>query len=107
MGAVVTDAGLQPERTTLAWKRTHILLVLVTCLALRCLQHQPLLTLGVITVAGLLALLIVVEQGRCYRRARLGIALQGPTCNPRPLLILSLCTALLAALTLFAVLAQA
>ncbi|QGW77345.1 DUF202 domain-containing protein [Pseudomonas alkylphenolica] len=104
---MVTDAGLQPERTTLAWKRTHILLVLVACLALRCLQHHPMLTIAVITLAGLMALLIVVEQGRCYRRARLGIARQGPTCNPRPLLTLCLCTALLAALTLFAVLAQA
>lgn len=107
MGAVVTDTGLQPERTTLAWRRTHILLVLVSCLALRCLQHHPMLSLSVLTLAGLLALLIVVEQGRCYQRARRGIARQGQTCNPRPLLNLSLCTALLTLLTLFAVLAQA
>ncbi|AXM99096.1 DUF202 domain-containing protein [Pseudomonas plecoglossicida] len=103
----MTDTGLQPERTTLAWKRTHILLVLVACLALRSLQHHPMLSLVVITLAGLMALLIVVQQGSCYRRARLGIAQQGPTCNPRPLLTLCLCTALLATLTLFAVLAQA
>lgn len=103
----MTDGGLQPERTTLAWKRTHILLVLVACLALRCLQHHPLLTFGVIALAGMQALLILLEQGRCYRRSRLGIARQAPTCNPRPLLALCLCSALLAAVALFAVLAQA
>jgi len=103
----VTDAGLQPERTTLAWKRTHILLVLVACLALRCLQHHPVLSVGVIILAGLQALLIVLEQGRCYRRSRLGMAGQGPTCNPGPLLMLCLSTALLAVLTLIAVLMHA
>lgn len=103
----MTDPGLQPERTTLAWRRTCIVLVLVACLALRGLQHQPLASIGVISLAGLMTLSIMLDQGRCYQRARLGIAEQGPTCNPLPLLILCLCTALLATLSLCAVLAQA
>ena len=98
----MSDAGLQPERTTLAWRRTHILLMLVACLALRCLQLHPLLSATVVALTTLLALLILVEQGRCYQRARLGMAGQGTTCNPLPLLILTLCTALLAALALIA-----
>jgi len=96
----MSDAGLQPERTTLAWRRTHILLVLVACLALRGLQHHPLLSAAVIGLTTLLALLILVGQGRCYQRARRGMAGQGTTYNPLPLLFLTLCTALLAALAL-------
>ncbi|MFV0932983.1 DUF202 domain-containing protein [Pseudomonas jessenii] len=103
----MSDAGLQPERTTLAWRRTQILLVLVACLALRCLHHHPLLMTGAAILAALLALAILFEQRRCYQRACLGIDGQGTTCNPLPLLILTLCSALLAALSLLAVLARA
>lgn len=96
----MSDAGLQPERTTLAWRRTHILLMLVACLALRSLQHHPLLSAAVIGLTTLLALLILVGQGCCYERARRGMAGQGTMCNPLPLLLLTLCTALLTALAL-------
>jgi hypothetical protein len=102
----MSDSGLQPERTTLAWRRTMILLVLVACLALRCVQHSPLLMVSVFSLAALLALTILFDQQRCYRRARLGIEAQGATCNPLPLLILTLCSALLAMLSLIAALAQ-
>ena len=64
-------------------------------------RHSPVVA-AVIARGRLRALLILVEQGRCYRRARLGMAGQGTTCNPLPLLILTLCTALWAALALIA-----
>ncbi|MHC6225188.1 DUF202 domain-containing protein [Pseudomonas sp. X10] len=101
------DAGLQPERTTLAWRRTLILLVLVACLALRCLRLHPLLIGTGIALATLLALAALVEQRRCYRRAHQGLAGQGSACNPLPLLSLALCTASLAMLVLSGVVAQA
>ncbi|MFJ2684393.1 DUF202 domain-containing protein [Pseudomonas sp. NPDC087342] len=93
---------MQPERTDLAWKRTQILLMLVACLVLRCLQHHPLLSTTLLTLIGLLVLLILVEQGLSYRRALLGIVGQGAIRNSLPLLILAMCTALLAALALIA-----
>ncbi|ROL64781.1 DUF202 domain-containing protein [Pseudomonas vranovensis] len=98
----MSDAGLQAERTSLAWRRTQILLVLVACLALRGLQHRPGLQAWVITIAALLALAVLFEQRRCYRRARLAMAGRGNTCEPLPLVILTLCSALLAVLSLLA-----
>jgi hypothetical protein len=102
----MSDTGVQPERTILAWRRTQMLLMLVACLALRCLQHHPWLMTGVIVVAALQAMLILLDQGRSYRRARDGIAGQGLTCNPLSLLSLCLCSALCATLVLYAVSAQ-
>ncbi|CAI8789811.1 DUF202 domain-containing protein [Pseudomonas jessenii] len=102
----MSDTGLQPERTLLAWRRTQMLLVLVACLALRCLQHHRWLMTGVVAMATLQALLIILEQGRSYGRARNGIAGHGLTCNPLSLLVLCLCSALLATVVLYAVVAQ-
>nr|BFD42625.1 hypothetical protein FFPRI1PSEUD_41240 [Pseudomonas sp. FFPRI_1] len=100
----MNDAALQPERTALAWRRTQVLLLLVAALALRCWPRHPSLVAAVSALAVFLALAILLEQGRCYRRACRGIAAQGPTCNPLPILFLSLGASLLAALALFAVL---
>ncbi len=104
---MMNDAGLQPERTILAWRRTQILLALVICTAFRCLHSHPLLTVAFVVVAASLVLLIIVEQPRSYRRGLLGIAGYIPTCNPRAVLVLSLCSALLAAIALLSVLIKA
>lgn len=57
------DAGLQAERTELAWRRTQISLLVVACLALR--GQDPPLVLIALATAGILWL----RQGRRYQRS--------------------------------------
>lgn len=65
------DAGLQPERTTLAWIRTALTLTVVSLLTARLAgESGPLAAavgLGGTTVA---ALLVAVQRRRHYRRDR-------------------------------------
>lgn len=57
------DAGLQAERTELAWRRTQISLLVIACLALR--DHHPTVSLIALGTAGVLWL----RQGRRYQRS--------------------------------------
>ena len=57
------DAGLQAERTELAWRRTQISLLVIACLALR--DQDPPLVLIAVGTAGILWL----RQGRRYQRS--------------------------------------
>lgn len=56
------DAGLQAERTVLAWRRTQVSLLLIACLAWR--GGMP----GVAGLAVLLALLGRWRERRVYQR---------------------------------------
>ncbi|MGV8399283.1 DUF202 domain-containing protein [Pseudomonas aeruginosa] len=96
----MSDAGLQAERTTLAWRRTLILLMLVAGLAIRCFQRSPALTTALVLLTALPALLILLQQRRCYRQACSAMEGRRSIPNPLPPLMLTLCTALLAALAL-------
>lgn len=68
-----SDAGLQPERTTLAWGRTMMALVTVSAIFLRWLPHHgfPILALFAIAIAAAAA--IYLTQRRRYHTSSHGI----------------------------------
>lgn len=67
------DAGLQPERTTLAWGRTMMALVTVSAIFLRWLPHHGLPVLALFTVAVAAAAAIYLTQRPRYSASSYGI----------------------------------
>ncbi|MFP3460111.1 DUF202 domain-containing protein [Arthrobacter globiformis] len=68
------DAGLQPERTTLAWGRTMMALVTVSAIFLRWLPHHGFPILALFAVAVAAAAAIYFTQRRRYSTSSQGIA---------------------------------
>ncbi|MDD2056651.1 DUF202 domain-containing protein [Pseudomonas sp. GD03860] len=63
------DAGLQPERTSLAWGRTLLVLWVVACLYLRWMQTRVWLGAMLAVLSVLAGLYIWMTQRRRYRRS--------------------------------------
>jgi uncharacterized membrane protein YfcA len=68
------DAGLQPERTSLAWGRTMMALVTVSAIFLRWLPHHGLPILALFAVAVTAAAAIYLTQRRRYSTSSHGIS---------------------------------
>ena len=75
------DAGLQPERTTLAWGRTMMALVTVSAIFLRWLPHHGLPILALFAVAVAAATIIYLTQGRRYSASAHGISQERVNAN--------------------------
>lgn len=71
--AAVVDPGLQPERTTLAWGRTLLALVICGVLFLRWLPEYGWFAVALAAAALAAALGIYVRQRLRYRRERAGL----------------------------------
>lgn len=69
----ITDPGLQPERTILAWARTLVSFLVVSAVFLRWLPHYGWGIIGLMTVAMALAGGIFLSQRRRYRRMAVGL----------------------------------
>ncbi|WP_043443196.1 DUF202 domain-containing protein [Arthrobacter sp. L77] len=67
------DPGLQPERTTLAWNRTMLALVIAGVLLLRWVPRHGWFPLGLTLLTAATALAITAGQARRYRRSARGI----------------------------------
>ncbi|TQJ39118.1 uncharacterized protein DUF202 [Arthrobacter sp. SLBN-112] len=67
------DAGLQPERTDLAWGRTTLSLVVAAALFLRWLPHHGWFIGTLVTAATLTAIAISLTRRRRFHRAIYGI----------------------------------
>lgn len=91
----VRDAGLQPERTRLAWRRTTLASAVVAVLALRQALRgsgRPLELAG----AAVTALVWLAFLGVAHRRIRALAAGRPPALPPRAALAVVACTTALA-----------
>ncbi|MFJ6796299.1 DUF202 domain-containing protein [Streptomyces sp. NPDC091268] len=89
------DAGLQPERTRLAWRRTTLSCSVAAVLALRQVLHGAGSAVEVTGAAGI-ALLWLAFLGLAHRRMRALAADPPPPLAPRAALAAVLCTLALA-----------
>lgn len=67
------DAGLQPERTNLAWGRTTLSMVAAAAVFLRWMPHHGWFSGALVAVATLTALAVSFTRSRRVRRAIQGI----------------------------------
>lgn len=104
MSSLHPDAGLQPERTLLAWRRTLLSLLAVSALFLRWIPHHGAFAVALIGVAMLTVLGIWLGQWRRYRISTRAISENRPLVAPREIAALGLACALLGALGLYVVL---
>ena len=68
----VTDDGLQRERTTLAWNRTALIMIVAGALQLRAGGGQPLYQVPGALIVALGAWLLARSTGRYHRLSRTG-----------------------------------
>ncbi|MCJ1679664.1 DUF202 domain-containing protein [Streptomyces sp. APSN-46.1] len=95
-GAEQRDAGLQPERTRLAWRRTTLACSVVAVLALRQVLSGSGSPVEVVGVA-VIALIWLAFLWTAHRRIRELAAARPPGLAPRAALAVVLCTLGLAA----------
>jgi uncharacterized membrane protein YidH (DUF202 family) len=97
------DPGLQPERTSLAWGRTTLAMVVAAAIFLRWTPHHGLFT-GVLIALTLLAALVINGTQRVrYHRAVHGIANETIHADVVAVLFTSLTVVALGALGIYTV----
>ncbi|MEL4359186.1 MULTISPECIES: DUF202 domain-containing protein [unclassified Luteococcus] len=78
-----TDPGLQPERTTLAWERTVLAYLGVTCLMIRWATHDRPIVVWPVIISALAVLGARISLGRSHRRTLSGVeTVTGSDCLP-------------------------
>lgn len=98
------DPGLQPERTSLAWGRTLLALVVAAALLLRWLPPHGLAAVLPLAAAAVLALGIWLRQGLRYGRGARSVALESSAPDPLEILAISAAVVVLGALSLLTIL---
>jgi uncharacterized membrane protein YidH (DUF202 family) len=104
MSSLPHDAGLQAERTLLAWRRTLLSLLAVSTLFLRWIPQHGAFAFGLIGVALLTVLAIWMGQWRRYRVSTLAIFENRAAVALREIAALGVACAMLGALGLYVVL---
>ena len=98
------DPGPQPERTSLAWGRTLLALVVAAALLLRWLPHHGLAAVLPLAAAAVLALGLWLRQGLRYRRGARSVALESSAPDPLEIMAISAAVVVLGALSLLTIL---
>lgn len=70
----VADAGLQPERTALAWTRTALAMMVCSLTLLRWSETYSSLVFGAIGVLAVLSLVIIARNRAEYRSEARGLS---------------------------------
>lgn len=100
------DAGLQPERTSLAWGRTLLVLWVVACIFLRWMQTRGWLGALLAVLSVFAALYIWMTQRRRYRRSAHAIHTGRLRADVASVVFTGVVVACLAAVSLCAVLGR-
>ncbi|VVO13963.1 DUF202 domain-containing protein [Pseudomonas fluorescens] len=100
------DAGLQPERTSLAWGRTLLVLWVVACIFLRWMQTLGWLGALLAVLSVFAALYIWMTQRRRYRRSAHAIHTGRLRADVASVVFTGVMVACLAAVSLCAVLGR-
>ncbi|MFC6299406.1 DUF202 domain-containing protein [Pseudomonas spelaei] len=100
----MSDAGLQAERTVLAWRRTQFSLFMVAVLSVRCFSHHPALALFISSQTILLAMVMTRGQRRRYDSHRAALLSAETVASPLRIVLLSLCVSSITLAALMAVL---
>ncbi|MDP9691333.1 UNVERIFIED_ORG: Flp pilus assembly protein TadB [Pseudomonas mohnii] len=100
------DAGLQPERTSLAWGRTLLVFWVVACIFLRWMQTEGWLGAVLVVISVFAALYIWTTQRRRYRRSAHAIHSGRLRADVASVLFTGVVVACLAAVSLWAVLGR-
>lgn len=100
------DAGLQPERTSLAWGRTLLVLWVVACFFLRWVQTEGWLGALLVALSMLIALYIWMTQRRRYRRSAHAMHTGRLRADAASVLFTGVMVTCLAAVSLWAVLGR-
>ncbi|MFD1211902.1 DUF202 domain-containing protein [Arthrobacter sp. GCM10027362] len=103
-GPVHYDAGLQPERTSLAWGRTTLAMVVAAVIFLRWAPHHGWFVGVLIAVTLVAALALNLTQKRRYHRAVRGIAAESVQADVMAVLWTAVSVVVLGALGIFTVL---
>ncbi|WP_018296818.1 DUF202 domain-containing protein [Corynebacterium lubricantis] len=99
----VTDAGLQPERTSLAWARTSLAMLVCSATLLRWAWHYPAVVFVAVAILAVLAAFIVFTQRARYSREAHGIARERVEPNIESVLAMTLGLAVLGGIGLYLV----
>lgn len=98
------DPGLQPERTSLAWGRTLLALVVASALLLRWLPDHGMAAVVPLAAAAVLALGLWLRQGLRYRRGVRSMARETAAPDPVEIAAISGAVVVLGALSLLTIL---
>jgi uncharacterized membrane protein YidH (DUF202 family) len=98
------DAGLQPERTDLAWRRTMMSLIVAAAVFLRWMPHHGWFVGALVLAAVATSFAIELTHARRFRRAVRGINRDNMPPDPLSIAAVSASVAILAVLGIYTVL---